>query len=80
MSNSLLDGEFSVFPSASASTEVRSIFFSILRAIYEICLKRAWAVPAKCALSLCKMVERRMWVKECVLVWSTTDFSVGGAL
>ncbi|TFK70690.1 Sec63-domain-containing protein [Pluteus cervinus] len=33
----------------------------IIRAIYEICLKRGWAVPAKAALDLCKMVEKRMW-------------------
>ncbi|KAI0731785.1 Sec63-domain-containing protein [Fomitopsis betulina] len=33
----------------------------ILRAMFEICLKRGWAVPAKDCLSLCKMVERRMW-------------------
>lgn len=32
----------------------------ILRAMYEICLKRGWAVPAKAALDLCKMVEKRM--------------------
>jgi pre-mRNA-splicing helicase BRR2 len=37
------------------------LFFpSILRAMFEICLKRGWAVPAKAALDLCKMVERRM--------------------
>ncbi|KII91381.1 hypothetical protein PLICRDRAFT_135522 [Plicaturopsis crispa FD-325 SS-3] len=33
----------------------------ILRAMFEICLKRGWAVPARAALDLCKMVERRMW-------------------
>ncbi|THH28522.1 hypothetical protein EUX98_g5677 [Antrodiella citrinella] len=33
----------------------------ILRAIFEICLKRGWSVPAKAALDLCKMVEKRMW-------------------
>ncbi|KAJ2934391.1 hypothetical protein H1R20_g2701, partial [Candolleomyces eurysporus] len=33
----------------------------ILRAIFEICLKRGWAVPAKAALDMCKMVEKRMW-------------------
>ncbi|OCH86010.1 putative RNA helicase [Obba rivulosa] len=33
----------------------------ILRAIFEICLKRGWAAPAKAALDLCKMVEKRMW-------------------
>ena len=35
-------------------------FYSIMRAIFEICLKRGWAVPAKAALDMCKMVERRM--------------------
>lgn len=33
----------------------------ILRAMFEICLKRGWAVPAKAALEMCKMVDRRMW-------------------
>ncbi|THH20310.1 hypothetical protein EW146_g1011 [Bondarzewia mesenterica] len=33
----------------------------ILRAIFEICLKRGWAVPAREALNMCKMVEKRMW-------------------
>ncbi|TFY55063.1 hypothetical protein EVJ58_g8480 [Rhodofomes roseus] len=33
----------------------------ILRAMFEICLKRGWAVPAQDCLALCKMVERRMW-------------------
>ncbi|KAL4073668.1 putative RNA helicase [Scleroderma citrinum] len=33
----------------------------ILRAMFEICLKRGWAVPARACLSLCKMVEKRMW-------------------
>ncbi|KAG9310011.1 putative RNA helicase [Chiua virens] len=33
----------------------------ILRAMFEICLKRGWAVPARACLALCKMVERRVW-------------------
>ncbi|KAH6906126.1 Sec63 Brl domain-containing protein [Coprinopsis sp. MPI-PUGE-AT-0042] len=33
----------------------------ILRAIFEICLKRGWAVPAKAALDMCKMAEKKMW-------------------
>lgn len=33
----------------------------ILRAIFEICLRRNWAVPTKAALDMCKMAERRMW-------------------
>lgn len=33
----------------------------ILRAMYEICLKRGWAAPTRAALDLCKMVEKRMW-------------------
>ena len=35
-----------------------------MRAIFEICLKRGWAVPAKAALDMCKMVERRMYVSS----------------
>ncbi|CEG74331.1 Putative Sec63-domain-containing protein [Rhizopus microsporus] len=34
----------------------------ILRAIFEICLKRGWAQLTKTALNLCKMVEKRMWL------------------
>ncbi|KAJ3190089.1 DEIH-box ATPase [Gaertneriomyces sp. JEL0708] len=33
----------------------------ILRAIYEICLKRGWARVARSCLEVCKMVDRRMW-------------------
>ncbi|KAG6370880.1 putative RNA helicase [Boletus reticuloceps] len=33
----------------------------ILRAMFEICLKRGWAMPTRACLALCKMVERRMW-------------------
>jgi pre-mRNA-splicing helicase BRR2 len=33
----------------------------ILRAIFEICLKKGWASVAKTALELCKMAEKRMW-------------------
>ncbi|KAI0062804.1 Sec63-domain-containing protein [Artomyces pyxidatus] len=33
----------------------------IMRAVFEICLKRGWAIPARAALDMCKMVERRMW-------------------
>jgi pre-mRNA-splicing helicase BRR2 len=32
----------------------------IIRAMFEICLKRGWAVPTKAALDLCKMIEKRM--------------------
>ncbi|KAF8629449.1 hypothetical protein AX15_003443 [Amanita polypyramis BW_CC] len=33
----------------------------ILRAIFEICLRRGWAIPARAALDMCKEVEKRMW-------------------
>lgn len=33
----------------------------IMRAIFEMCLKRGWAAPTKTALDICKMIERRMW-------------------
>lgn len=33
----------------------------ILRAIFEICLRKGWASVAKTALDLCKMAEKRMW-------------------
>ncbi|KAA1115571.1 DEIH-box ATPase [Puccinia graminis f. sp. tritici] len=34
----------------------------ILRALFEICLKRGWARLTHQALDLCKMVEKKMWV------------------
>jgi pre-mRNA-splicing helicase BRR2 len=33
----------------------------ILRAVFEICLKKGWSQVAKLALDLCKMAEKRMW-------------------
>lgn len=33
----------------------------VLRAIFEICLKKGWSSVAKTALDLCKMAEKRMW-------------------
>ncbi|KAF2452650.1 Sec63 Brl domain-containing protein [Lineolata rhizophorae] len=33
----------------------------ILRAIFDIALKKGWASVAKTALDLCKMAEKRMW-------------------
>jgi pre-mRNA-splicing helicase BRR2 len=33
----------------------------ILRALFEICLKKGWSGVAKTALDLCKMAEKRMW-------------------
>ena len=33
----------------------------IIRAIFEICMKKGWSSVAKTALDLCKMAERRMW-------------------
>ena len=34
----------------------------ILRAMFEICLKRGWSQLSRRALDLCKMVEKRMWL------------------
>ena len=33
----------------------------LLRALFEICLRRGWAGPALKTLQLCQMVDRRMW-------------------
>lgn len=33
----------------------------IIRAIFEICLKRGWASVAESALTICKMIDKRMW-------------------
>lgn len=39
----------------------------ILRAMFEIALKKGWASVAKTALDLCKMAEKRMWPTMCPL-------------
>ncbi len=36
----------------------------IMRALFEIALKKGWAALADKALNLCKMVERRMWLSQ----------------
>lgn len=36
----------------------------LLRAIYEIVLKKRWASLTKTVLDLCKMVEKRMWLSN----------------
>ncbi len=33
----------------------------LMRALYEICVKREWAQAALTALNMAKMVEKRMW-------------------
>ena len=57
--------------------------FSVLRAIYEICLKRGWAVPTRAALDMCKMVEKRMLVSVALYVffyfYELNIYCVGGA-
>ncbi|KAI8053078.1 Sec63 Brl domain-containing protein [Syncephalis plumigaleata] len=34
----------------------------LLRALFEICLRRGWAQLARRALDICKMVEKRQWL------------------
>ncbi|KAJ3095037.1 DEIH-box ATPase [Phlyctochytrium planicorne] len=34
----------------------------IMRAIFEICMKRGWSQLARRALDICKMVDKRMWL------------------
>lgn len=36
----------------------------IMRAIFEICLKRGWAQLAHKTLDLCNMIQRRMWLSQ----------------
>lgn len=36
----------------------------LLRAIYEICLRKGWSAITRTTLDLCKMVERRMWLSN----------------
>ncbi|KAM0747473.1 Sec63-domain-containing protein [Meredithblackwellia eburnea MCA 4105] len=57
ISNLKLDG----FALVSDMVYVTQSAGRILRAIFEICLKRGWASLTHKALSLCQMVEKRMW-------------------
>lgn len=44
----------------------------IVRALFEICLKRGWATMANKALNLCKMIDHRMWACQSPLrQWKT---------
>jgi pre-mRNA-splicing helicase BRR2 len=36
----------------------------IMRALFDIVLKRGWAQLAERCLNLCKMVDRRMWITQ----------------
>ncbi|CAJ1373140.1 unnamed protein product, partial [Effrenium voratum] len=36
----------------------------IMRAIFEICLRRGWAALALRALNWCKMIDKRMWASQ----------------
>lgn len=57
ISNLRLDG----FALVSDMVYVTASAGRILRAVFEICLKRGWAALTHQALDLCKMVERRIW-------------------
>ena len=39
----------------------------LMRALFEIVIKRGWARLADRTLSLCKMIDRRMWSSQCPL-------------
>ncbi|KAF8517315.1 Sec63 domain-containing protein [Gautieria morchelliformis] len=36
----------------------------ILRAIFEICLKRGWLIPIRAAVDLCIMVDKQLWASN----------------
>ena len=48
-------------------TFVRQSAARLCRALFEVALKRGWAAAADKALTLCKMVERRLWPSQCPL-------------
>ncbi|KXN92593.1 Pre-mRNA-splicing factor brr2, partial [Leucoagaricus sp. SymC.cos] len=50
-----------VYVSQLTSLQISFSYNSPLDAMFEICLKRGWAIPTKAALDLYKMVEKRMW-------------------
>ena len=54
----------------------------IMRALFEIALKRGWAALANKTLDLCKLIDRRMWKSHSPLRQFGTlvcvRFGVGG--
>lgn len=50
------------FALASDMVYVTQSASRIMRAIFELCLRRGWARLAKKALGLCKMVDQRQWL------------------
>lgn len=47
----------------------------ILRALFEICLRREWAQSARLLLDLCKMVDRRLWLSNSPLAQFPGEFT-----
>ena len=60
ISNLQLEG----FALVADLTFVRQSAARLCRALFEIALRRGWAVMADRGLNLCKMVERRMWFSQ----------------
>ena len=63
ISNLSLEG----FALVADMTFVRQSAARLCRALFEVALKRGWAAAADKALTLCKMVERRLWPSQCPL-------------
>ena len=70
VSNLRLEG----FALAADMVFVQQSAARLLRAIFEVCLRRGWAALANRALTLCKMVEHRQWQSASPL----RQFSTGG--
>jgi len=63
ISNLSLEG----FALVADMTFVRQSAARLCRALFEVALRRGWAAAAEKALTLCKMVERRLWQSQCPL-------------
>ncbi len=48
----------------------------IMRAIFEICVKRGWAQLSHKLLDLCNMIQRRMWLSQTPLRQFKGDFEL----
>ncbi len=51
----------------------------LMRCLFEICLKRGWAGLTERALQLCKMINKRMWGCQVILLEMNHFHQTGGA-
>lgn len=54
-------GSFDSFSLVSDASYISSSLARIMRALYEICLRRGWSEMSSFMLEYCKAVDRRVW-------------------